>query len=535
MAASSPPSDNSPTPERTAKQPSAGDWSRPLFLFWALLTASSLLTLHEVLLRQPNLYSSPQGGVTLAATWVAGATGAALGVLLVRRSRRLSLAASSWLLASSSLVGSLSSSALFVTLPHPTLSLVVPIAVPALSAGLIAAALAGCYFTFWRPTRGMGVGERLSQPFYVLAATLLMLGAGVATNRIGVLRSAPLAALGLAVTAVWLPPLARFAFQHEPPALRRPAWLGRLGFVVSLGILAGAEAFIPIQELRLYPNEVLYAQQSDRGQIVVTGGQQAFELFVDRRLEVSQIDEHRYAEALTHPALTLAQPDQSRFRRVAILSAGDGMLTREVIRHTDVGEVMVVVDDVAVPKLATRMPWLAQASRRSLVDTRVRVQQAEALEWLAADSDTFDVIVVDLPDPISYAAGKHYTRFFYERLGERLGTDGVAAISATSPLRTPRSHAIILRTIEAAGLNTLAYRAAVPLMGERGFVLAARRPLAPPQSTLGQLRFLTSAHVSALFVLPPDTRADVGIDNINLLHDQQLVALFDQERRALRR
>jgi spermidine synthase len=53
--------------------------------------------------------------------------------------------------------------------------------------------------------------------------------------------------------------------------------------------------------------------------------------------------------------------------------------------------------------------------------------------------DTFDVIVVDFPDPTNFAIGKLYTNAFYALLEQRLAASGYAVIQTTSPWSRARA------------------------------------------------------------------------------------------------
>jgi spermidine synthase len=99
---------------------------------------------------------------------------------------------------------------------------------------------------------------------------------------------------------------------------------------------------------------VLYAEQTHYQRIVVTRQHGGTNLFLDGNLQFASWDEHRYHEALVHPALAAAP----RRTRVMILGGGDGLAAREVLRYRDVSAVTLVDLDPAMTALARRAPWL---------------------------------------------------------------------------------------------------------------------------------------------------------------------------------
>ena len=145
----------------------------------------------------------------------------------------------------------------------------------------------------------------------------------------------------------------------------------------------------------------------------------------------------------------------------------------------------------------------------------------------AGADDTFDVIVVDFPDPTNFAIGKLYTSAFYALLEKRLSASGYAVIQTTSPLVARRSFWTVATTIESVGLQATPYHAHVPSFGEWGFIIASRRPYRQPDALPEGLRFLTAKTLPLLFDFPKDM-ARVPTE-VNRLSNQVLVTTYEQE------
>ncbi|WP_434803254.1 polyamine aminopropyltransferase [Paracidovorax avenae] len=141
--------------------------------------------------------------------------------------------------------------------------------------------------------------------------------------------------------------------------------------------------------------------------------------------------------------------------------------------------------------------------------------------------DTFDVIVVDFPDPTNFAIGKLYTNSFYALLEQRLSASGYAVVQTTSPLVARQSFWTVVQTVESVGLATAPYHVHVPSFGEWGFVIASRRPWRLPEHLPGGLRFLSVPTLPLLFDFPLDM-ARVPAE-VNRLSNQVLVHTYEQE------
>jgi len=296
--------------------------------------------------------------------------------------------------------------------------------------------------------------------------------------------------------------------------------------LVIAALLAGFVAAEPLQraaEVAAYGDPVVYAASTPYQRIVVTKRGGDLRLHLNGNLQFSSRDEYRYHEALVHPVLArVARP-----RDVLVLGGGDGLAVREVLRYPAVRSVTLVDLDPAMTRLFTDSPMLAALNGHAFRDGRVRVVNADAFGWMRANRRRFDAVLVDFPDPTSFAVGKLYTVSFYRELTRALAPGAVASVQSTSPLVAPGAYWTVAATLEAAGLATRPYHAYVPSFGEWGFVLASLGPLPPLGRLPDGLRFLTPVTDRLAAVFPPDmARRPVPV---NRLDNQALVRAFDAE------
>ncbi len=321
---------------------------------------------------------------------------------------------------------------------------------------------------------------------------------------------------GVAVWALWL-------FRHE---LRR--WHAHaVACVLCTGALAagmaGAAQISSFAEDRFYQDPIVLSESSPWQRIVVTQGRSGHRLFLNGNLQFAERDEYRYHEALVHPALAA----HGAPRKVAILGGGDGMAAREVLRHPGVESVTLVELDPQMTRLFSQHEGLARLNGGALASTKLRVVNADAFGWLERTDETFDVVIVDFPDPTNFAIGKLYTNSFYSLLDRRLAAGGYAVVQTTSPLLARQSFWTVVRTIESVGLTATPYHAHVPSFGEWGFVIASRRPWRLPPALPPGLRFLTPEGLPALFEFPADMQRVPA--EVNRLSNQVLVLTYERE------
>lgn len=509
--------DRASTP--AASDAAATDIGAPPLYFAVLSLAALIGAAHEVLLVQPGLYLSTTASPGL--TGVTGLGAAAVGVLVVRQRVRDAFAALPWALTAGSVAVATSAPALGLAFARgqaaPAVSLVSAVVTGVALGAISAAALRALALTLLR----LDAPWRLVHPFRLLAIAVACAVAAGVSSVVGPLRAAIAVGMVLAALGAWAPTLCFFLEQR---AVARRARFVSLGVcALWLAAFLACEWVVPTAELGHYPNPVVFHRSSERGKVTVTSGQEGLELWLDGRLKASTLDERRYFEALVHPALTVAP----RRERVLLLGGGTGLAEREILRHPEVESITVVVVDRAVTEVAKTQAWLRRLSEDALRSPRVTVIEHEPIVWLGANSQQFDVAIVDLPDPETHLEGKNFTRYFYRKLRERLSPDGVCVVQGVSPFVAPTSFDSIVATLRAADFETAAYHAAVPTLGDWGFVLGFVR--APAKVSLqGTREWLSGTTVAELEYLPMDMRAKRP-GRAATLHDQSVVEELERE------
>ncbi|MCP3943595.1 MAG: polyamine aminopropyltransferase [Desulfobacteraceae bacterium] len=265
-------------------------------------------------------------------------------------------------------------------------------------------------------------------------------------------------------------------------------------------------------EQPLYDDPIVESLTTQYQHIVITHYKPFDEtrLFLNGNLQLCSTDEDRYHESLVHPAMALAKIKN----RVLILGGGDGCALREVLKYKQVKEVMLVDLDPAMTKLAASHPLLTRINQNAFKDARVKTlsgkginpgpdrqiyinikksgsdqtpasktpstQHLADVKVMNIDADLFlgqvpgywDVIIVDMPDPSTPELTKLYSREFYKKIKQHLSQHGIMVVQSTSPYLAKQSFLCIGRTIESAGLMTLAFHENVPSFGDWGWYLA---------------------------------------------------------------
>lgn len=320
-------------------------------------------------------------------------------------------------------------------------------------------------------------------------------------------------------------------------AKRRTITFALTTVLVGLAVAFFAvERYEKLMESRLYSGEVILSESTRYQRLVLTRRSGVTNFFINGGLQFSSIDEHRYHEALVHPAMGAAE----RRHQVLIIGGGDGLAAREVLKYSDVQAITLVDLDARITQLFSEHPDLRALNDASLADARVKIVNDDAAQFLSTSTSMYDIVIIDLPDPHDIALSRLYTRHFYTMVSARLSAGGVVVTQATSPYYARQAFWSIERTLATtpvhalggtsrspdATLQTHPYHAYVPTFGDWGFVLAGpRRPQWTPARLPKGLRFLDQATFASLDQFPPDI-SKLAVE-ANTLHTHQLARYYE--------
>jgi len=217
--------------------------------------------------------------------------------------------------------------------------------------------------------------------------------------------------------------------------------------------------------------EVLYSGQSQFQSIeIIRSGSFGKILVLDGKIQSSEIDEFIYHEALVQPAM-IAHPCPET---VFIAGGGEGATLREVLSHKTVKRaVMLDIDDEVV---AICQKFLPDYNQGSFEDKRTELYHTDAREYLAQCGDEFDIIIIDLPDPIEEGpAYLLYTQEFYQLVRDRLTGNGIICVQAGSASLTELlNFSAVNNTLKSVFPIVCPYQTNVPSFGGPwGFCLAS--------------------------------------------------------------
>ena len=194
-------------------------------------------------------------------------------------------------------------------------------------------------------------------------------------------------------------------------------------------------------------------------------------LVLDGRIQSSQADEFIYHELLVQPGL-LAHP---RPERAMVIGGGEGATVREILRHRSITDcLMVDIDGEVVEECKKHLPEMHQGA---FDDPRTRLLHEDARAYLEKTSDRFDLIVVDLVEPLEEGpACLLFTKEFYTLIRDRLTDRGVMTMQAgMTKVNEVFFYGAVNRTLREVFPVVAPYQGFISCFGTPwGFILASK-------------------------------------------------------------
>ena len=254
-------------------------------------------------------------------------------------------------------------------------------------------------------------------------------------------------------------------------------------------------------------------------------------LLLDGKTQSAEVDEFIYHEGLVHPAMVTHPNPVSVF----IAGGGEGATLREALAHNTVERAVMVDLDSEVVEVCVR--YLPNHHRGAFDDSRTELYHRDAREYLETTEDTYDVIIIDLPDPQEAGpASLLYTQNFYRLLSQRLNPQGLMAVqSEPCMVGNLEAFSAINNTLRSVFPHVYPYHIMVPsFASDWGFNLASLGPNPLAQNVqevdrrladrgCASLRFYDGVTHNGLFALPKHVRTTLENEQRIITEDDPLV------------
>jgi spermidine synthase len=296
------------------------------------------------------------------------------------------------------------------------------------------------------------------------------------------------------------------------PVSTRRRMLGAGFAVMAALLLIGGYKLQPLSLARLWRGfNLVAAQNSVYGSLAVVETGASRSLF-ENGLIVMTVPDPSAAEESVHFAL-LEHPEP---RRLLLIGGGLNGSVAEALAHPSLERIDYVELDPRIFEIAARYFPVAWEKIRD--DSRVQTHSMDGRRFLKSTPDSFDVIIVNLPDPHTAQLNRFYTEEFYREAAAKLQTGGILSFQVTSSENyISQESADFLRCLEHTLRQVFPEVTAIP--GDTVHFFAAAKPgtlTSDPQELLRRLRarHLHPQYVGEQFLpfrMSPDRMQDLQL------------------------
>ena len=194
----------------------------------------------------------------------------------------------------------------------------------------------------------------------------------------------------------------------------------------------------------------------------------------------SEKEEFVYHENLIHPALTAHLAP----KKVLIVGGGDGGSSEEALKHPSVEGVTMVEIDADVIRVAKEH---VQAVHNGVFDNpKLRVLVDDGMKFVRETQERFDLIALDLNDPVGPAAAL-YSMEFFQQLRTALAPGGALSLHLGSPVAQPQRVADLAQRLNSVFRIVRVYTMYIPLYGSLWAMAVCSDKLDPKAFTADEI------------------------------------------------
>jgi spermidine synthase len=313
---------------------------------------------------------------------------------------------------------------------------------------------------------------------------------------------------------------------HLVKKINATVYLGLISLSVLVVLVIYTGKLLQIWENKIYNNPIIENIQSQFQKIVLTKNEEELRLYLNRQLQFSSKDEHRYHEVLTHLPMAM----HGNVKKVLILGGGENLASRELLKYPSIESIEVVDIDPLIFEMAKTNQFLVDLNQHAHNDPRLKLINEDAFSFLRNNQlQNYDLIVADLPDPSNDALARLYSKQFYILVSNNLKTDGIFVTQSCDIYHSNKTFNCIKNTLNSVFLEVKPYAIYVPSFGNWGFNMAANKKFEVPEkpNLPKNLKYLDEFQFQNALKIPKDIK--IQPTKINSLDNPVILSYFIEE------
>jgi spermidine synthase len=219
-----------------------------------------------------------------------------------------------------------------------------------------------------------------------------------------------------------------------------------------------------------YEDMVVFHSQTYRHELTMVQWKNYYWLFIDGLKNLSSADDYLFYEPFIHPAVNLC----NTCRNVLLLGGENGCAARELLKYPYIKNIDIIPFDTSYLDQGKFNPVFQKINDKSLLDPKIHTITDQIDHYIIRPGITYDLIVVDLPDPRNLDYNQFYIKRFYQYCYKLLRPEGVIVTQAGSPFYAPDAYVAIRNTIREAGFSAIPLHNQVMTLSEWGWIIGCK-------------------------------------------------------------
>lgn len=243
--------------------------------------------------------------------------------------------------------------------------------------------------------------------------------------------------------------------------------------IVVIGfVLVALSTFITSPQLferqAKYHDKIVFSKTTDLQVIDVTEWRGNHWFYADGVNQFSSIDSWLFYEPFVYPILELAGAS----KEILVIGGENGMLVNE-LRKAGTNNIKLLSLDPELLIMAQNETLFLENNENSLSDSAIQFIEEDVFQFLNSETEGFDLIFVDVADPIDLQRNQYFTHEFYELIRGALRPDGLFVTQSGSPYFATEAFEVVQRTIAAAGFHNVTFHNQILTLGEWSWTIGS--------------------------------------------------------------
>lgn len=241
----------------------------------------------------------------------------------------------------------------------------------------------------------------------------------------------------------------------------------RFLFLILIGfVLVFYMPYEFIQEQRRFYDRVESSIQTRQGEAQVVQWKEDFWLYYNKQLQYSTLDKHLYQEAYVQPVLQLI----GKGSKVLLIGGDNGIIEDELTMFEGEVSLTLLGLDSEFHEFARGIdgiPLKQFTEKEEVFGTGV-------FDYLDQNPNQFDLIIIDVPDPVNLDFSQYYTVELYELVDRALTEEGLLVTQSGDFYKNGIKAQEIWNSISEVGLNVLPLQCQIPTIGQWSWAIGSK-------------------------------------------------------------